>query len=234
MSTLRSQINELLSRVPLDFGGGCSASKAYVMATLIRELRLTASLDIGVYRGRSLLPQALAHRRYTGGIAYGVDPWSRQEALQRDTADLRSALDRFVETTDFDAIYGDVQRLIKEAGLDANCSLVRKTSAAAAVHFRETGLTFGLIHIDGNHDTAVVVQDVRDFEPLLRPGGMLILDDVSWSSVRPAYDMIESRMRKLFQRVDAVNDYAVFWKMEGSSPLTMWHALFREDFVVSG
>ena len=232
---LRSQIISLLASVPIDFGGGCSASKAYLMASLIRELRLKTSLDIGVYRGRSLLPQALAHRRYTGGIAYGVDPWAKNEAVENDNRGLKPALDRFVATTDFDAIYRDVENLRHSAAIERHCLLVRKTSVAAAAYFRELGLTFGLIHIDGNHDMAAVMQDVRNFEPLLERNGILVMDDVSWDSVRPAYDTLVATMPRLFQRVDAANDYAVFWKADRLSSIAPpWHALFSEDYVVSG
>jgi hypothetical protein len=42
-------------------------------------------------------------------------------------------------------------------------------------------------------------------------------------------------MPRLFQRVDAANDYAVFWKTDTVPPVAPpWHALFSEDFVVSG
>jgi hypothetical protein len=232
---LHSQIVDLLAGIPLDFGGGCSASKAYLMASLIRELRLKTSLDIGVYRGRSLLPQALAHRRYTGGVAYGVDPWAKDDSRQSDNPALKHDLDRFVETTDFEAIYRDVESLRKTAAVESHCALVRKTSAAAAAQFRERGMTFGLIHVDGNHDTAAVVQDVQDFVPLLQRDGILVMDDVSWDSIRPAYDMLAAIMPRLFQRIDAVNDYAVFWKTDTVPPVAHpWHALFSEDFVVSG
>jgi predicted O-methyltransferase YrrM len=232
---LREQIARFLDAIPIDAGGGCSASKAYLMASLIRELRATTSLDIGVYRGRSLLPQALAHRRFTGGIVYGVDPWSKDEAREEDNAALKPAIDRFVETTDFDAVYRDVERLLQLAAVAGHCQLMRMTSAAAAAEFRARGTTFGLIHIDGNHDTAVVVQDVRDFEPMLEPNGILIMDDVSWDSVRPACEIVASTMPKLFQRVDAMNDYAVFWKPVGAAAVVpSWHALFSEEYVVRG
>jgi Methyltransferase domain len=232
---LRTQIINLLASIPIDDGGGCSASKAYLMASLIRELRTQASLDIGVYRGRSLFPQALAHRRYTGGIAYGVDPWSKDEAREDDNPALRRELDRFVETTDFDVIYREVDRLRRAAAIENHCALLRMTSAAAAAHFRERGVMFGLIHIDGNHDTATVVQDVRNYEPLLLDNGILIMDDVSWDSVRPAYELLVATMPKLIERVDALNDYAVFWKTHAIPPATpSWHALFSEDYVVRG
>ena len=235
MATLRSQIVELLAGIHIDFGGGCSASKAYVLASIIRETHTKSSLDIGVYRGRSLLPQALAHRRYTGGIAYGVDPWTKADAAQNDNAALKPSLDRFIDSTDFDAIYREVDERRTAASLQNHCMLLRRTSADAAQEFLNSGLKFGLIHIDGNHDTAAVLRDVVDFAPLLERGGVLVMDDVSWASVQPACDKLASTMRKVFQRIDAANDYAVFWKADaplGDAP--SWRHLLSEDYVVNG
>src|ERR1700693_2233451 len=211
MATLRSQIVELLASIPIDFGGGCSASKAYVLASIIRETRTKSSLDIGVYRGRSLLPQALAHRRYTGGIAYGVDPWTKADAVQNDNAALKPSLDHFVDSTDFDAIYREVDERRSAASLEDPCVLLRRTSADAAQEFRNSGLKFGLLHIAGKHKPPAVLRDVVDFAPLLERGAVVVMDDVSWSSVQPACDRLASTMRKVFQGIDALNDYVVFW-----------------------
>jgi glycosyltransferase involved in cell wall biosynthesis len=43
-----------------------------------------------------------------------------------------------------------------------------------------------MIHVDGNHDTNNVMQDVRDYIPLLRLGGICVIDDINWDSVKPA------------------------------------------------
>jgi predicted O-methyltransferase YrrM len=89
---------------------------------------------------------------------------------------------------------------------------VRKTSAEAAAYFAKKSITFDLIHIDGNHDTALVMQDVENYLPLLKQEGFIVMDDVSWESVKPAYDQVAGRLSRIFQRVDTMNDYAVFWK----------------------
>ncbi|MCC6728095.1 MAG: class I SAM-dependent methyltransferase [Chthonomonadales bacterium] len=211
--TLLEDVRSLLGEIPLDFGGGCSVFKAYLMAWLIRKHGVTESVDIGVYRGRSLFPQALAHRA-TGGRVYGVDPWEAGEVMEHDNAELREQIRRFVETTDFGAIYRSVDDFRVSHGLADHCVLVRKTSQEAAEEFRGRGASFGLIHVDGNHDTRLVVQDVQLYLPLLREGGFMVLDDASWGSVQPALRLLEQSAQPLFALTDRekANDFAVFWK----------------------
>jgi hypothetical protein len=210
---LFAAVSAALEKIPVDFGGGCPPKKAYAMAWLIRAAHVRVSLDIGVYRGRSLMPQAVAHRDWTGGVAYGVDPFSKDEAIQRDNPALRERLDEFVQTTDFEQIYQNVLDVRDVLGVRANCVLVRKTSARAAAEFAARRMRFGLIHIDGNHDEARVSEDVELYLPLVGEGGFVVMDDVSWSSVKPAVDLVASRAKLLFyESAPSVTelDYAVF------------------------
>ena len=211
MDKLRRQIIDALSGIQIDFGGGSSASKGYLMAWLIREYEIASSVDIGVYRGRSLVPQAICHREFTGGKAYGVDPWSKIEARETDNPVLRTAIDRFIDETDFAAICAEVGTLIQRLDLEKNCQLVRETSSSAIRYFERESITFGLIHIDGNHDSDRVMADVALYLPRLSSGGFVVMDDVSWDSVKPAYSAVSMRLRKVYQKQDASNDYAVFW-----------------------
>ena len=211
---LHAAVQEVISQIPVDFGGGCPPKKAYAMAWLIREKRLRASLDIGVYRGRSLMPQAVAHRDYTGGVAYGVDPYSSAEAMQLDNEPLRERIRQFIDATDFERMYGDVLALRDRLGLAEHCRIVRKTSEEAAADFAARGVRFGLIHVDGNHDTVKVLRDVELYWPLLSRGGFLVMDDVSWASVKPAVDAVASKATLVFyesQPTVTELDYAVFW-----------------------
>src|SRR2546426_629635 len=126
-NTLFQNLTSLLDRIPTDFGGSCSLQKAYVMAWLIRRFKLQSTVDIGVYRGRSLFPQALAHRDYTKGVVYGVDPWSSQEAREKDNPELFEQIEEWADTTDFDGIYWDVKKMAEEFG--PHCVIVRKPSS---------------------------------------------------------------------------------------------------------
>lgn len=220
---LRHEVEQVLAKVPIDFGGGCSVRKAYVMAWLIERFGLERSLDIGVYRGRSLFPQAVAHKLAGRGVAYGVDPWSAVEADESDHAVLREEIKAFVANTDFEQLYRDVTRRVGEFGVSEHTRIVRTTSAEAARQFAADGVTFGLIHIDGNHDTEPVLRDVRAYLPLLQPGGFLVMDDVSWPSVEPAVREAEQHARLLMRRVsaDKADDYAVLRKPGGTDPMAL-------------
>lgn len=217
----RREIAALLAATPSDFGGGCSLEKAHVLAWLIRRGRLHSTCDIGVYRGRSLLPQALAHSKYTGGVAFGIDPFSRIAALQEDNLQLKPELDQWSAATDFDALYLEVCSTLRLRGLDGNVELLRMTSSQAVEVLRSRSVRFGLVHVDGNHDTTEVLEDVESYLPLLQAGGFLVLDDISWDSVKPAVRFARDHLVELYVRVDAQNDYAVFWN--GTSRLRAFY-----------
>lgn len=232
---LYSDIAGILDKIPADVGGGCSVSKAYVMAMLIREYDLKTTADIGVYRGRSLFPQALAHVRFTGGVVYGVDPWSAEEAREEDLGfadgERKEALDRFIEETDWQAICERVEALNKELGYADHCTLLRKTSAEAASYFEENEVSFDLVHVDGNHDTDKVAEDVGLYTARLRSGGFIVLDDISFKSVIPIYDELRSRMHLVYERLDQnyANDYAVFQNIPPSSDARYNKRIWAQD-----
>jgi len=212
MDQLFKDVEALLSRVKIDFGGGCSVTKAYLMARLIRDERLKTTLDIGVYRGRSLFPQALAHRKYTSGVAYGVDPWDAMEAVQEQAPEaIADKVKEWAAGADLQRIYEEVVALTSTLDLQANTTLLREPSSKAIEYFRARNILFDLVHIDGNHDTVRVREDLDHYLPRLRPGGYLVLDDVSWASIRPIYDELKLRLAHVYELVDSRNDFAIFW-----------------------
>jgi len=229
MNELRREIDRMLSEIPITYGGGCSVDKAYAMAWMIRRYQLRTTLDIGVYMGRSLFPQAIAHRRCTGGVAYGVDPWAAAAAEQRDMPEYKELLERFVRETDFEAVYGEVERLRNKWSLEKHCVLIRETSEAAAQYFAERDIEFDLIHIDGNHDTKMVSRDVELYVPRLREGGFLFMDDVTWPSVRPAYERVCASLQHVYERVKRSrgDDYAVFRRSRSKLRLAALRTAFH-------
>jgi hypothetical protein len=204
------EIEKLYAIIPSDNGGGCSIQKGITMAAFIKELNLQVTADIGVYRGRSLFPQAISHKNYTKGHVYGIDPYSKVAAIQNDNPKLFSILQDFAEKTNFDQVYNNVISIIKENHFQDYCAIIRQTSANAKQYFVDKGIVLGLVHIDGNHDTNFVMNDVNDYYPLLMKGGIIILDDISWNSVKPAFDYLSLNSAFIGDFIDNQNDFAVF------------------------
>jgi hypothetical protein len=214
---MRTEIETVLEPIPVDWGGGCSASKAHVLASIIASERITQSIDLGIYRGRSFFPQAWAHRTFTKGQVIGIDPYSTADARETDEMEFAAEISSFIESTDYDGLYDGVMAMRQNAGFELSSTILRQTSASAAPQLAAGSSRFGLIHIDGNHDRQPVINDVIAYMPLLMPNnGFLVMDDISWTSVKPAVDYISKRMTLLYARVDLANDYAVFWNGTGT------------------
>jgi predicted O-methyltransferase YrrM len=205
-----SQLNEIYKHAPVDFGGGCSYEKALTLAFLIKNYNLKNSADIGVYRGRSLFPQSLSHKINTNGIAYAIDPYDSIAAIQVDRQDIQDKLIEFVQQTNFNIIYEEIKNIVDKFNLKDNTIFIREKSHDAAEYFRAKNIKLGLVHIDGNHDTKFVMQDVYDYITLLDEHAFIILDDITWESVKPAYDYLRKHLIHVGECVNTNNDYAVF------------------------
>lgn len=226
-SILNNKIKEIHSLIPQDFGGGCSHKKALLMGLVIGKFELKNTADIGVYRGRSLFPQAIAHKLYSNGLAFGIDPYSNEAAVQNDRPDLQSQLDEFLIITDFQKLYNDVSNVIRDNNYQKNCVLVRKKSSEAAVDFKNSNIKFGLVHIDGNHDTKFVMEDVKNYYPLLEDKSFIVLDDISWDSVKPAFSLLNEEMIFIGKLKDATNDFALFGKGLSRDEVSVLKATFK-------
>jgi predicted O-methyltransferase YrrM len=209
------QLGEIVDAVPLDFGGGSGETKALVFADLIVRFGLRDAIEIGVYRGRSLLPIAAMLRMQGAGRVIGIDPWSVDAALQGDAHEVGPIVNDWVRAHPWEQTYAEVVGRIEALGLGDYCELMRMTSAEAAPLIPNASV--GLVHIDGNHDRAAVELDVELYLPKLRPGGFLALDDASWNSVRPLLEELRSRLEPVFQLYDGIplhdeqpTDFAVF------------------------
>lgn len=205
------EINNILEKITWDFGGGCPFEKAFIMADLVCKYNLKTTVEIGVYRGRSLLPIALAHKLSTQGIAYGIDPYKLEEALENDTP-FTEDIEKFCLALDFDSLHKDVLNLIESYQVVEHCILLRQTSKEAINYFIDNDIYFDLLHIDGNHDTEKVMLDVNLYLPRIKPGGFIVMDDCfNWESVNFVYTKLKSQYTVILERFDLNRgaDYAI-------------------------
>lgn len=193
------KIENVLDRIPLDFGGGSPLEKVFLMSHLAATRRLKVYVEIGVYRGRSLFPVATAMHLH-GGRVFGIDPYSKACAHENDIAsEYVAALHDWVEKTNFDDIYLQVTNLVADLGLESTVELLRVPSEQAVSHFQGRDIQIGMLHVDGNHDTRCVMRDVELYLPLVAPNGIVVMDDINWASVQPAYAKVKERMTVLFE-----------------------------------
>jgi hypothetical protein len=182
---------------PADFHGRCPLRKMQAMASLIVRHNLQLSVEIGVYRGSSLLPQALAMTR-TGGRVIGIDPWSIDKWRQNQSPSAGKGANWRGGEVEWDPLYREVLELIDRHGVGEHCRIVRGLSHEVA-----DGIPSGIdmLHIDGCHDFDAVERDLHDYLPKLKPGGFLVMDDVTWAGVAPHYKTLKQTMPLIWETV---------------------------------
>jgi hypothetical protein len=125
-------------------------------------------LEVGVYKGRVLGQVGFCAKR-TGKTAklYGVTP-------------LSTATDKYSHYED-SSYYNDIQSTLNKCNVD-NTTLELFVGFSQDSSILEKVRAIGdydMIFIDGCHDYEVVIQDIKNYLPLIKPGGYFIMDDSS-------------------------------------------------------
>jgi predicted O-methyltransferase YrrM len=155
--------------------GWCSWYKAMAMRKYITDRKLTKIVELGVWRGKSLLPMAATVKKRKEGLVIGIDPYSVSEAIQ----DYGEDLNERTKALDFEGAYQSVLKNIEKFELQDYCKLIRKTSTEAAADIS----MIDLLHIDANHSESHVLNDVNLYLPKVIPGGIIWFDDSDWAGV---------------------------------------------------
>jgi SAM-dependent methyltransferase/predicted O-methyltransferase YrrM len=137
---------------------------------------------------RDLLLQEEAEVVLEIGLAYGVSALAIAEALishgKRRAAHL--IIDAFQ-----DRFHDAGWKAIETAGLGAVCSLLRERSQLALPRLLGEGLVADVAFVDGSHIFHNVFVDLFYLREIVRPGGLVILDDCEWPSVATAVRYFE-------------------------------------------
>lgn len=169
---LKQEIENILDLIPQDFGGGCGFNKASLMTHLFSMFDLKTYVEIGVYRGRSFFPMAAACK-YQQGRAYGIDPYDCETAKENEVApEYQEHVNNFIDSLDFSKMYNDVENLRNQLNLGDYSMILREKSSDAVNYFRENNIIIDMLHIDGNHDTRFVMEDIELYWPLVKEGAL--------------------------------------------------------------
>ena len=85
-------------------------------------------------------------------------------------------------------------RMLRSAGLDSMARLLLQPSSLALARLVGEGLTADAAFVDGSHRFHEVFVDLYFLRRIVRPGGIVVLDDHWWPSVRTAEHYFEVNM----------------------------------------
>ena len=184
--------------------GWCSEYKASTLMDLVWLMRPQTIVEIGVFGGKSLVPMAYALKALgTGGIAYGIDPWSSTASAEGQDG----SNEDYWKNLDHDSILSELQNKITVFNLTNQITLVRATSEEAPPIEN-----IDILHIDGNHSNDASYYDICKWGPLVRKGGMIIFDDITWSTTDKALTFLDDNYTKLLQIDDEENSWGIWIK----------------------
>jgi hypothetical protein len=116
-------------------------------------------------------------------LARDGPPWTRDRAGDFDTVT--------VPEREWSNVGWD---LLRSAGLDTIARLVRQPSSLALPQLVSQGLVADAAFVDGSHRFHEVFVDLAFLRQIVRPGGVIVLDDHHWPSVRTAAHYYEVNM----------------------------------------
>ena len=144
---------------------------------LARRFEVQSYVEIGVRKGE--LTTMMFERISSLTDAYLVDPWSKEfldrRGEARTSAKKRIFAPEAQEKTD-QIYYGACRRIAKAAHkYQVQASVLRMTSMEAVKCVPDSSVD--MVFIDGFHTYEAVVEDIREWKPKLKDGGILVGDD---------------------------------------------------------
>lgn len=183
--------------------GWCSFDKASKFVEHIITEKPNLVVEIGVFGGSSLIPQALALKENGFGVVYGIDPWKKEAALESMIDEVHK---NWWESLDLDSIYNHCEENIDKYDVRQFCKLIRDKSENVVNTFEDGSID--ILHIDGNHSEDLSYKDATLYLPKVKSGGLIFFDDIYWTegdnyaTTRKAISYILSQSSKL----DIVNN----------------------------
>lgn len=191
---LRSAIREAL---PVLRGWGGKEERPYRMAELIVRQRPVTVVEIGVFGGQSLIPQAMALKVLGSGRIYGIDPFDI-DVIAKELSQTDNPPQWWVKQN-MNVVREDTLRAIKDFGLGRQVVMILAQSRDCSTLFQE----IDILHIDGAHSENGVMNDVNLYAKRVRRGGYIWMDDTHFPS-------LDKALRELEYFCDMIQDYGSY------------------------
>lgn len=162
--------------------GWCTKNKASILIDLVFILRPNKIVEIGVWGGKSLIPMAQSLKQLGKGKIYGIDPWDSLASVEG----MEGANYEWWGKVDHRLILMGLIEKIFQFQLNEQIELIKETSENAPIIE-----DIDILHIDGNHSEKSSMLDVNKWIPLVRKGGIIILDDMDWITNEKAVKFLD-------------------------------------------
>lgn len=170
--------------------GWCSTEKAEAMARLILMEKPALCVELGVFGARSLIAQGIALKHAGGGVVWGIDPWTKEAAVEGTNA---KANDEWWSSLDLDDIRNGALNAVSRAGLWDHIRVIVAKSHDCYPMFHD----IDILHQDSNHSEEVSLLEAQRWVPLVRQGGYIWFDDIDWQSTEKARKWIETQATRV-------------------------------------
>lgn len=174
-------------------GDWCPLDKAKTLAAMVLALRPAVVVEIGVWKGSSLIPMALAMKELGTGMVVGIDSWSAQASVQGQT-DPQHA-DFWGRMAPHEIVFNEFMGRLDQYKLHDVVRVVRKTSNEVQPPDMD------MLHVDGNHGEQAI-QDVVRYAPKVRLGGIVVMDDLDWAGgtvMTAAQRLVQMGFKELYK-----------------------------------
>jgi predicted O-methyltransferase YrrM len=178
-----AEVFALILEAEAKLAGWCTREKALTIARIILTERPKTCVEIGVFGGRSLMPCAAALRHNGEGEIYGIEAWSPNVAIEYATNEVN---DEWWTKVDYAAIKREFYRFAAATNLTSHLRVIEAPSRRSAGLFD----TIDFLHIDGSHSMINAAEDVILYARKVRAGGVVVFDDINWSSTAPARELL--------------------------------------------
>lgn len=174
---MKKLIEEAVAALPA-MHGWCSAEKATKFIEIISEYKPEICIEIGVFGGSSLIPQAMALKENNKGIIYGIDPWTNDSALEEMISEEHR---EWWGKLNLEDIYKHCLENISKYHVNGFCNIIKNKSENVVNLFKDDSVD--ILHIDGNHSETLSYKDVTLYFPKVKIGGFIFFDDIWWTEI---------------------------------------------------
>lgn len=202
-------LHDLITYDKYDSGGRCDKIKGNLIKDLIIKTNAQLCVEIGVFKGSSLMYFAEA-LEITKGKVIGIDPYTIGSLINKIPDERLNTYFYDVLFKDqiiLDNLYDGLIKIINENELKDIVSLIRSKSEDYHTNLEKESID--ILHIDGNHDEEYVTKDILFYLPLVKKGGHIIMDDITWPGV---INSITNHLEDKTDLLQKYKDFAVYIK----------------------